>query len=74
MDNLEILLTMVESSAGTTRGSSSRWPMFEENVGRASNLHWVDRQVALGHLKRAAEIVEVFIADRKAVMKNLVVG
>ncbi len=71
LDNLEILLTMVELCRHNAR-FFSEMAEVEENVGRASNLHWSDRTKSLAHLKKAAAIVEAIIADRKAVMRNLV--
>ena len=71
LDNLEIMLTMVELCRHNAR-LFTEMAEVEENIGRASNHHWLNRPKALAHLKKAAEIVEAFIADRKAVMRNLV--
>ena len=71
LDNLEIMLTMVELCRHNARFFTEMWEV-EENIGRASNLHWLDRPKALDHLNKAADIVAAFVADRKDVMKSLI--
>lgn len=70
LDDLEIMLTLMDLCRHNAR-FFTRMADVEENIGRASNLHWKERTRALAHLKRAAEIVAEHIAERRKVMKTL---
>ncbi|HUW58508.1 MAG TPA: glycoside hydrolase family 20 zincin-like fold domain-containing protein [Planctomycetota bacterium] len=70
-DNLDILLTLVDLCRHNAR-LFTRMADLEENIGRASNQHWIDRKTALAGLKDAEKIVAEHIAERKQVMKTLI--
>jgi len=45
---------------------------LEQEIGAASERHFVDRKEAMKHLKQARTMIEEHLADRKAVFENLV--